>query len=400
VNPDLARWRADTPGCLNRIHFNNAGASLMPSPVRAAIDTHIALESAIGGYEAADLRAAEVEQVYRDVASLVGAGPQNIAIGGSATAAFSQCLSTIDFSPGDVIITSRCDYTSYQIQYLALARRLGVLVLHAADLPEGGIDPASVRELLSTPRVRLVSVSWVPTNSGLVQDVAGVGAVCAAAGVLCHVDACQAVGQIPIDVDALQCDYLSATGRKFLRGPRGIGFLYASDRAMARGDFPLIIGMRGATWSARDQFALAPTARRFEVDEFPYALVLGLGAAASYANAVGVAEAGRLAFELAGRLRAGLAGIPGVRVLDRGRAPCAIVTADVAGHDGPEIKAHLAAHGVNCTVSLRWYGQYDFGEKGVDGAIRLSPHYFNTVEEVDRVVELIASLAGGDPASK
>jgi selenocysteine lyase/cysteine desulfurase len=398
VNSNLARWRADTPGCLNRIHLNNAGASLMPRPVRTAIDAHIALESAIGGYEAADLRAAEVDQVYADLAGLVGGAPRNIAMTASATAAFSQCISTIDFSPGDVIITSRCDYTSYQIQYLALARRFGVRVLHAADLPEGGIDPDSVRQLLATPRVRLVSVSWVPTNSGLVQDVAGVGAACAPAGVPYHIDACQAVGQIPIDVDALRCDYLSATGRKFLRGPRGTGFLYASDKALARGDYPQFLDMRGATWSASDQFSVAPTARRFE-GEFPYALVLGLGAAASYATRVGVAEGGRLAFELAARLRAGLAGIPGVRVLDRGRAPCAIVTAEVAGHVSADIKARLDAHGVNSTALLRWYGQYDFGEKDVESAIRLSPHYFNTSEEVDRVVGLIASIAGGNSDS-
>ena len=391
THPQLDRWRADTPGCQNRIHLNSAGSSLMPRRVSEAIIAHTQLESAIGGYEAADERANEIESVYTETARLVHTAPGNIAITASATAAFVQCLSTIEFAPGDVLLTSRCDYTSYQISYLSLAKRLGVRVIHADDLPEGGIDPDSVGQLLNKEKVRFVSVSWVPTNSGLVQDVAAVSALCAAAGVPCHIDACQAIGQIPIDLSRLDCDYLSATGRKFLRGPRGIGFLYTADRALKRGDYPLFIDMRGAVWSAPGEFTVAETARRFEDWEFPYALVLGLGAAARYALEVGSAG-GERAVRLAARLRAGLAAIPGVRTLDRGHNPCAIVTAEVAGHDGGEIKRRMLAHKVNIVSSLRWFGQYDFGEKKVDSAIRLSPHYFNTEAEVDLAVELVAAL--------
>lgn len=392
MHPDLTRWRDDTPGTRNRIHLNSAGASLMPRPVTEAIQAHTTLESEIGGYEAADARADEIAAVYTDLARLINAKPANIAVMANATAAFIQAISTIDFAPGDVIITSRCDYTSYQINYLSLARRLGVRVLHAEDLPEGGIDPESVQRLLKTPRVRLVSVSWVPTNSGLVQDVVAVGKLCADAGVPYHVDACQAAGQIPIDMATLDCDYLSVTGRKFLRGPRGIGFLYASDRALHRGDFPLFIDMRGAVWSAPGEFTVADGARRFEDWEFPYALVLGLGAAARYANAVGVAG-GHRAFALAARLRAGLATIPGVRVLDRGTNPCAIVTADVAGHDGAEIKRRMLEHRVNVVSTLRWFGQYDFAEKKVESGVRLSPHYFNTEAEVDQAIGVLREIS-------
>jgi len=392
MHPNLPRWRADTPGVQNRTHLNSAGASLMPRPVSDAIIAHTELESAIGGYEAADQQAGAIEAVYADTARLIGTRPGNVAITANATAAFIQCISTIDFAPGDVLITSRCDYTSYQISYLALAQRLGVRVVHAADLPEGGIDPESVRQLLNTPKVRFVSVSWVPTNSGLVQDVAAVGRICAEAGVPYHIDACQAVGQIPIDLSALDCDYLSATGRKFLRGPRGIGFLYTADRALTRGDYPLYIDMRGAVWSAADQFTVADTARRFEDWEFPYSLVLGLGAAARYATEVGT-EGGQRAFSLAARLRSALSLIKGVRVLDRDRNPCAIVTAEVAGHDGAEVKRWMLEHKVNIVSTLRWFGQYDFAEKKVASGVRLSPHYFNTEAEVDRAVELIREIA-------
>jgi selenocysteine lyase/cysteine desulfurase len=267
-----------------------------------------------------------------------------------------------------------------------------VIVRHAPDLPEGGIDPDAVRDLLRRERVRLVHVSWVPTNSGLVQEVAAVGAVCEAAGVPYLVDACQAIGQIPIDVSRLQCDYLSVTAHKFLRGPRGIGFLYVSDRALARGDYPLFVDMRGARWVETDRFALVDSAQRFEDWEFPYAFVLGLGAAARYAIAVGVEEGGGRAATLAATLRDRLAAIDGVRVLDRGRRQCAIVTIDVAGRDASWLVGELKARGINTTASLRWYGLIDFGEKGTSSALRLSPHYYNTEAEIDAAVNAVREI--------
>jgi selenocysteine lyase/cysteine desulfurase len=392
VAETLARWRADTPGCRHRNHLNNAGAALMPKPVIEAITGHIRLESEIGGYEAEAAREREIACVYDDIAALVGAAPRNMAVVANATAGFIQSMSAFDFAPGDVIVTSRCDYTSYQIHFLALSKRLGVVVRRAPDLPEGGIDPAAVRDMLRRERARLVHVSWVPTNSGLVQDVAGVGAVCEEEGVPFLVDACQAVGQIPIDVARLRCDYLSVTARKFLRGPRGIGFLFVSDRALARGDYPLFVDMRGARWADADRYELVDDARRFEDWEFPWALVLGLGAAARYARGVGVDTAGRRAARLAATLRDELAAIDGVRVLDRGREQCAIVTVDITGRDAQELVAALAARGINTTASLRWYGQLDFAEKGTTSALRISPHYYNSEEEVESLVSNVREL--------
>jgi selenocysteine lyase/cysteine desulfurase len=392
VNELLTRWRADTPGCTHRTHLNNAGAALMPAPVIDAVNDHIRLESEIGGYEAADAREGEIAAVYDEIAGLVGADARNMAIVANATAAFVQSMSAFDFAPGDVIVTSRCDYTSYQIHFLALAKRLGVVVRHAPDLPEGGVDADAVRALLRRERVRLVHVSWVPTNSGLVQDVAAVGAVCEAAGVPYIVDACQAIGQIPIDVRALQCDYLSVTARKFLRGPRGIGFLYVSERALARGDYPLSVDMRGARWVDTDRFELVDSAHRFEDWEFPYALVLGLGAAARYARRVGIDVAGGRATRFAAMLRDRLAAIPGVRVLDRGERLCAIVTIDASGRDASELSAALGRRGINTSASLRWYGLIDFGEKGSTGALRLSPHYYNSDAELDSAIGALEEI--------
>ena len=390
----LSQWRSDTPGTLHCTHLNNAGAGLMPRPVIDACKSHLDLESEMGGYEAADARAEDVARVYADVGQLIGARPENVAVVANATAGFIQAMSSFDFEPGDVIVTTRADYTSYQITFLSLAERLGVVVKHADDLPEGGVDPDSVRELARDPRCRLVHVSWVPTHSGLIQDVEGVGAVCDETGVPYLVDACQAAGQIPIDVDRLRCDYLTATARKFLRGPRGIGFMYASDRALGRGDHPLFVDMRGAKWVDADRYEIAQTAMRYEDWEFPYALVLGLGAAARYALDVGVDIAGERAFMLADRLRRKLADLPGTRVLDGGRNRCAIVTAAFENHDARDLVSLLRSKGINTTASLKWYGLLDFSEMRVESALRMSPHYYNTDEEADRAIDTISEHLG------
>jgi selenocysteine lyase/cysteine desulfurase len=392
AEPRLTRWRDETPGCVHRNHLNNAGAALMPEPVIQAITDHLMLETAVGGYEAADDREREIRSAYDAIASLVGSAPRNIAIAANATAAFIQAMSSFDFAPGDVIITSRCDYTSNQLHYLSLARRQGVRIVRAADLPEGGVDPDSVRALVHELAPCLVAISWVPTNSGLVQNVAAIGEVCERSGTRYLIDACQAVGQLPIDVSRLHCDYLSATARKFLRGPRGIGFLYVSDRAIDRGDYPLYVDMRGATWEPPDDLSLAPDARRFEEWEFPHALVLGLGAAANYANAAGVERTGARAIALAGILRSRLAGIDRVRVLDRGHRPCAIVTAEVEGWDASALVEELRRRHINTSASLRWYGLLDMTEKRVESAVRFSPHYYNTTEELDAAVDAVAEI--------
>jgi selenocysteine lyase/cysteine desulfurase len=388
----LQQWRGDTPGCADHIHLNNAGAGLMPRSVLEAIVGHLSREARFGAYESADDAAAAVDDAYAAVAKLLGAQPRNIAVVENSTVAFFQALSAFDFKPGDVIVTTCNDYISNQLAYLSLAQRRGVEVKRGADLPSGGVDPQSVKELLRDPRARLLAVTWVPTNSGLMQPVKALGEIAESVGVPYLIDACQAVGEIPIDVIRTRCDFLSATARKFLRGPRGIGFLYVSDRALQRGDFPLYIDMRGADWLASDKFQPVPDARRFENWEFAYSLVLGLGEAARYALGVGVERAGQRARQLAASLRSKLSDLAGVRVLDRGSELAAIVTAEVAGWDARELSLLLRRRGITSSASLRAYAVIDMDEKRAATALRLSPHYYNSESEIDAAVEAIRGL--------
>jgi len=378
----IARWRADTPGITHRIHLNNAGAGLMPAPVLLAMTDHLRLEARIGGYEAADLVEPAIRSGYQALARLIETLPRNIAVVENATVAVSQALSAFDFVPGDVIVTTEADYVSNQLMLLSLAQRRGVVIRRAADRPTGGVDPDSLDEICRDPRVRLVVLSWIPTNSGLIQDAEAAGEICARRGIPYLVDACQAVGQLPVDVRRLRCDFLAATGRKFLRGPRGIGFLYVSDRMLDAGRFPLFLDLRGGVWTDPDRFEIAPGAERFENWEFAYASPLGLGEAARYAGAA-QADGG---FERSARLgvlaRQHLAGLPGVTLLDRGPNLGAIATANVAGRSAGQLIRALRERGINSSAFARSAAVIDLDRKQVPDGIRVSAHYYNTEAEL------------------
>jgi selenocysteine lyase/cysteine desulfurase len=389
---EVRRWRADTPACERLIHLNNAGAALVPRPVRDAIAAHLKLEEEIGAYEAADAQTAAIEASYQALADLLGTRPHNLALVQNSTVAFAQAISALDLAAGDIILTSQSDYASNQIMYLSLARRRGAEIVRAPDASQGGIDPDAVRKLVAHRRPAVVALTWIPTNSGLVQPVEAVGEICRDAEIPYLVDACQAVGQLPIDLRQLHCDYLAATSRKFLRGPRGLGFLYVSDRMLDQGAHPLLPDMHGATWTARDDFVLTPDARRFETWEFAFALVLGLGAAARYAREVGLHTARDLSRAQAAYVRERLAALPGVRVLDRGAELCAIATATFQGRHAKDLKLALRARRINTSSPEREDAVIDMDEKGAASALRISPHYYNTKEEIDTAVEALREI--------
>jgi len=391
---DIDRLRAETPGTRTVNHLNNAGASLMPDPVRETVLEHLDLETRIGGYEAEAARHRELQSVYDSVGTLIGADPQNVAITDNATGAFIQALSAVPFAPGDVVLTTRNDYVSNQIMFLSLASRFGIEVVRAPDEPGGGVNVRALEKLAHRRRPKLISVTQVPMSSGLVQRVAEIGAICRERGILYLVDACQSVGQMPVDVEDIGCDFLTATSRKFLRGPRGVGFLYVSDRALELGLEPLFPDLRGADWIEGDLYQPAPGARRFENFEAPVALVLGMGRAAQYAQDLGLEVIRERAWTLAESLRERLAELDGVRVQDKGEERCAIVTVSTTGHHPLDLLRALRKEGINTSRAGRDAAVFDFEEKGVDQVLRLSPHYYNTEEEIVAFVDALSRLMG------
>ncbi len=389
---DIDRLRAETPGTQHVNHLNNAGAGLMPDPVREVVLAHLDLEARIGGYEAEAAQHSEIQAVYDSVGALIGADPQNVAITDNATGAFIQALSSVPFASGDVILTTRNDYVSNQIMFLSLASRFGIEIVRAPDEPSGGVDVRALKKLVHRKRPKLVAVTHVPTSSGLVQRVEDIGAVCRERGILYLVDGCQSVGQMPIDVEDIGCDFLTGTSRKFLRGPRGVGFLYVSDRALELGLEPLFPDLRGADWIDGDLYQPAPGAQRFENWEAPVAMVLGMGRAARYALDLGLEAIRARAWTLADSMRECLAEVDGVRVQDKGKARCAIVTVSTEGHHPLDLLRALRKEGINTSRTGRDSAVLDFDDKEVDQVLRISPHYYNTEEEIVAFVDALSRL--------
>jgi len=387
--PNLELLRADTPACAHKIHLNNAGASFQPAPVLAAVQRHLELESQLGGYEAGDAKAAEVAGFYTAVARLLHAQPRNIAFAASATDAYAKALSSIPWCVGDVVLTTENDYSSNQIAFLALQKRLGVRLIRARDLPSGGVDVEDFDRLMRQYRPVLAAVTHVPTNSGLVQPVEAIGEICRELEVWYLVDACQSAGQMNLDVAKIGCDFLTATMRKYLRGPRGTGFLFASDRALEAGLELLLPDMRSADWTGADEYRTADTARRFEYWEMPIALLLGSKVAVDYALDVGLDFAESRINQLAVLTRQLLSELPGVRVLDEGTHLCGIVTAQAKHWESTILMEKLQAANINCRLSPRVAAQIDFSRKGVDWALRVSPHYYNTEEEIRQFIGVL-----------
>lgn len=363
----------------------------MPTPVIETITSYLELESTLGGYEAQHQQQDAIASAYESVANLIGARARNIAFTENATASFMQALSAIPFQAGETILTTRNDYASNQIQFLSLQKRLGIQVIHAPDQTHGGVDVSAMAKLMDQHNPRLVCVTHVPTNSGLQQNVEAVGEACRERGILYLVDACQSVGQLPVNVASMKCDFLSATARKFLRGPRGSGFLYVSDRVLKQGMEPLFIDMRGASWTDVDSYRPIDSAKRFENWEFPWCLVLGTGVAAAYAMDIGPDNIQRRVSGLVRQLREELSTLKGVTVLGGNDEECGIVTASFRDHDPYEIVLDLRKLGINVSAQGREYAVMDYAQKGVDAALRISPHYYNTEKEIDEVVAALAA---------
>ncbi len=376
---DVEALRKETPGCGNVVHLNNAGASLMPEPVMAAQIDHLRLESRIGGYEAKAEVLPRIEAVYDSIARLLNAERDEIALLENATMAWIAAFNAIAFEPGECIVTGEAEYASNYLNFLRAKERLGIEILVVPSDSSGQIDVAALEALLDE-RVRLIAITHVPTNGGLVNPASEVGGIARKHGILYLLDACQSAGQIHLDVEALGCDLLSATGRKYLRGPRGTGFLYVR-KAVLEQLQPLNIDLHAAHWVEPDRYELLASARRFENWEFNEAAILGLGAAVDYALALGTEAIEARVQWLARRLRFILSEHSRLTVHDIGEAKCGIVTFSVPDRTAEEVRRDLRARDINISVTNPGSTLLDARRRGLPDLARASVHYFNTEED-------------------
>ncbi|MCX5045525.1 aminotransferase class V-fold PLP-dependent enzyme [Aldersonia sp. NBC_00410] len=387
---DRGRIRAATPGCLNQAFFDSAGSSLPPDPVVATVTSHIRREAQVGGYRAANERLDDLAGVKDAIGALIGADADCIALSDSATRSWSDFFAAVPLTAGDRVLISEAEYASNAIAVLQRARAVGALVDVVPSDDAGQIDLDALAAMLDE-RVRLVSLVHVPTNGGLVNPVAQVCDLAHAAGALVLLDACQSVGQLPIDVAELGVDALSVTGRKWLRGPRGTGFLYVR-RGLLDALEPAVLDLHSAEWTGLDSYRMQTDARRFEFWECDVAGRLGLGTAVRYLLELGPAAVYDAIAERAERVRAALRAIDGVEVRDLGRRRGGIVSFTVDGLDPVRVRDRLAAHAVTVTVSHRSSTLIDMSRRNLDSVVRASPHCFVSDDDIERLGSAVAGL--------
>ncbi|MBR0962179.1 aminotransferase class V-fold PLP-dependent enzyme [Bradyrhizobium japonicum] len=388
---DIDRIRAETPAASRLAYLHNAGAALMPTPVSAAMKQHIDLESEIGGYAAADRESDRLDAVYGSVARLLNAAPDEIALVENATVAWQMAFYALPFRQGDRILTAEAEYAANYVAFLQVAKRTGATIDVVPSDASGELDLHALERMIDE-RVKLIAITWVPTNGGLVNPAAAIGRIARAHGIPYLLDACQAVGQMAVDVETIGCDMLSATGRKFLRGPRGTGFLYVR-RALLQQLEPPMIDHFAAPWVSRDEYRLRGDARRFETWENNYAARLGLGAAVDYALDIGMGPIEQRCRQLADRLRSGLASIRGIAIRDLGQTPGAIVSFTMDGYDADAIVSSAAGDGITIGASDPSSTRIDAELRGLPPLVRASPHYYNTEAEIDRLIGHLSDLA-------
>ena len=385
---DITAVRADTPGCGQVIHLNNAGSSLPPGPVVDTQIDYLTREALVGGYELAAERSDQIGGVYESIGQLLGCTAGEIALVASATDGWNAAFASLDLQAGDRILTSEAEYASNLINFIKLARERGVVVDVVPSTDQGELSADGLESMIDD-RVKLIAVSHIPTNGGLVNPAEEIGRIAGAAGITYLLDACQSVGQLDLDVKELGCDLLTATGRKYLRGPRGTGFLYVRD---GWDNEPAVLDLHSARWTGPGSYEVRPDARRFETWEFGWSSLVGLGAAVDYALDLGLDEIEQRIVDLAGRLRKILGEVPGVTTTDIGARLCGIVTFTVSEHDAEEVVRMMRSARINLSVSTPDSTPIDATRRDLPDLIRASVHYFNTEAELGRFAEALSTL--------
>lgn len=387
---DIEKIRADTPSCQEIIHFNNAGASLMPKPVFAALQRVLEDENRLGGYEAERRAQPDIQGFYAAFGAFLNADPDEIAYVENATRAWDMVFYGVRLGKGDRVITHSSEYASNYLALLQQSRRLGFEIDLVPSDRFGQIDVEQLEAML-TPQTKLIAITHVPTQGGLVNPAAAVGELAQKHGIAYLLDACQSVGQIDVDVAQIGCNFLSGTGRKFLRGPRGTGFLYVRRSMLERID-PPFVDLLSAKWTAHNSYEFAAGAKRFENWESNVAGRVALGEAVRYAKAIGLNHIETRVAKLADVLREALSDIKGVQVRDLGQTKCGIVTFTKEGRDPQFIEERLREKGINVSVALMTSARLDLEARNLSSLVRASVHYFNTEDEISRFVQAVKNI--------
>jgi len=386
----VSQLRDETPGCQHVLHFNNAGAALPPRVVVEAVKQHLDLESHIGGYEAAEVEAKRLERVYDAAAQLIHCQRDEIAFTENATRAWDMAFYGMRFNAGDRVITDQARYASNYLAFLQVAKQKGIVIELIDNDAYGQLDVHDLERKLNKS-VKLIAITHIPTQGGLINPVVAVGKIATKNKIPYLLDATQSIGQMPVDTQEIGCDFLCATGRKFLRGPRGTGFLYAKRETLAQVE-PPFIDLHAAKWLTDTTYQIREDARRFETWEQNIAAKIGLGVAIDYALQIGMQTIWERVSYLSCQLRVALQRIPSITLQDLGQHQCGIVTFTSSKITAPELQQELNNRKINISISLAEYARLDLVKRKLPALIRASIHYYNTEAEIERFCDELRFL--------
>ncbi|MBO6503946.1 MAG: aminotransferase class V-fold PLP-dependent enzyme [Kordiimonadaceae bacterium] len=387
---DLSRVREQTPGVSGRIHLDNCGSALMAQPVIDEISAVFQREIAVGGYVAQEQQADKLSSSYNLLAELFDGHADDFAFVGSAVDGWTKAFYSVPFEPGDNIVTAYNEYCSNYVAYLQVAKLRGVEIRVARQADAGGIDLNHLNELVDS-RTRLISISHMPSSSGEINQVQDVGLIAREKGVLYQLDACQSAGHIPVSIADIGCDIMTGTSRKFLRGPRGIGFLYVNEKARSLME-PVVLTNQSAEWSAQDAYSLRQDTKVFEAWERSVTNQLGFAVAIQYLLDLGVEKATNQIANNATYLRKQLPNVKGVRVECPPNAVSAIITLNKDGLTPSDIKSRLEKQAIGVQVASVVHTRLDLEARGIESAVRVSPHYYTSQSDMDGFLNALEAL--------
>ncbi|AVG41994.1 aminotransferase class V-fold PLP-dependent enzyme [Achromobacter insolitus] len=384
--------RAQTPGTQTTVHFNHAGASLPSAATLQAIQAHLQREATQGPMEAGVASRELTEKARALAARLLNADPAEVALTGGNSPGWGAAFAALEpWLPGDRILVGRHEWGGNLAVMRLKAQRAGA-TLETIPSDDSGCVDAQALEAMLDERVRLIALTWLPANGGLINPAAAVGNVARRHGIPYFVDAAQAVGQLPVDVAQIGCDVLSGAGRKALRGPRGTGLLYVR-RGFLDQLTPAFVDTHSAPLGADGEPVLRPDAARLESAEASLALRCGLANALQEALDIGLPAIRARIDATAESLRAELAAIPGITVLDQGRERSGLVSFNVAGQDAVSVQRAMAAQGITIGSNGVPYTPLDMQARGLTQIARASVSYLTNDAEIDRLLQGLRALA-------
>lgn len=389
---DVAAERARTLGTRTRHYFNSAGAGLASSGVMSGMIDHLRKEERAGSYEAANAVVPELDAIYSAAAQLLGCDTDEISLHDAATTGLRVVFDALRLGAGDTVIAPRSSYVSQALRLLTLEKVDGVTLRIIENAPDGTVDLAELEAALIAAPGAVISAVHVPTSSGLVEPVAEIGVLAQRHGAVYVLDATQSVGQIDIDVRAIGCDVLVATGRKFLRGPRGTAFNYVR-RGFLETLKPWAPDVRGSEWSGETEWVTPVAARSLETWEAAIAGRIGLGLAIREALERGMPATEAFIADGAARLRAAFSEIDGVTVVDPPAATAGIVTFTVDGMHARDVSKELRARRIDTIAIPASHAQWDLGARGIEAVVRASVHVYNDQSDFDAFIAAVTDIA-------